>query len=425
MKLALLASLALGLGPIQEPNGVQTTLSSWVEIGPGGIPLVRAITNKTSCPFIQIDQATQPMKVRVAESAPNFPVTVCEIDIPEGTLKITLENKNIPLPHPNPQRILVLGDTGCRIKSSGGKTLIQNCNDTAEWPLQQIASAAAQWKPDLVIHVGDYNYRESPCPSDHPGCKGSPYGDLWDTWNEDFFNPAAPLLNAAPWIMVRGNHGWFRFLEPRPYTPDCKDLTDSYWIPIGNTDILVLDSAPADDNQVTEAARSIYSKQISDFLNIPTKNERWVITHRPSWGISSTKLHHNELKVTTANATLQAAWNGIFAPTGNGILSNSGIQLLLSGHVHLFELLSFADFRPLQLIVGTGGTQLDDKLVDQLEGIPVAGTTVSTSHHLNQFGFMTLERLGAAEWLAQQHSSTGEIKLTCRLRNGNLDSCFK
>ncbi len=52
-------------------------------------------------------------------------------------------------------------------------------------------------------------------------CAGSPWGYGWDAWNADFFTPAAPLLAAAPWAAVRGNHescaragqGWWRFLD--------------------------------------------------------------------------------------------------------------------------------------------------------------------------------------------------------------------
>ena len=68
-----------------------------------------------------------------------------------------------------------------------------------------------------------------PVPSDQPGCAGSPYGDNWAVWQKDFFNPAAPLLAAAPWVLVRGNHelcdrgghGWFRLLDPHPTPIDC------------------------------------------------------------------------------------------------------------------------------------------------------------------------------------------------------------
>ena len=103
----------------------------------------------------------------------------------------------LPLPVSDPQRIVVFGDTGCRIK---GKSL-QDCSDPAKWPFARIAAEAARLKPDLVIHVGDYLYRESACPPDFAGCTGTPFGDNWPTWDADFFAPAKPLLVVAPWVM--------------------------------------------------------------------------------------------------------------------------------------------------------------------------------------------------------------------------------
>ncbi len=133
------------------------------------------------------------------------------------------------MPVLHPQRILVLGDTGCRIKGAS----LQACNDPAQWPFPQLAAAAASLKPDLVIHVGDYLYRESACPAGNQGCAGSPWGDNWTTWQADFFTPAAPLLAAAPIVLARGNHedckragpGWTRLQGPaafdRPHLARC------------------------------------------------------------------------------------------------------------------------------------------------------------------------------------------------------------
>src|SRR5438309_1335623 len=78
-------------------------------------------------------------------------------------------------------------------------TSVQDCNDPMSWPFATIARLAAAKHPDLVIHVGDYHYRESPCPADRLGCAGSPHGDNWAVWQKDLFDPAAPLLAAAPW----------------------------------------------------------------------------------------------------------------------------------------------------------------------------------------------------------------------------------
>src|SRR5580693_2482600 len=79
----------------------------------------------------------------------------------------------------------------------------------------------------------------------------------WDSWNADLFEPAVPLLAAAPWIMVRGNHedcsrageGWFRFLDRAPLEAACRDFTGIFVARLGDFGLVVVDGAKADDPQ--------------------------------------------------------------------------------------------------------------------------------------------------------------------------------
>jgi Calcineurin-like phosphoesterase len=123
--------------------------------------------------------------------------------------------------------------------------------------VSQVSKAITARKPDLVIHVGDYVYRESPCPKGDRGCKSSPYGDNWPAWQADFFKPAAALLASAPWIATRGNHeiceragaGYFRFLDPslanNGSPPACTDLTPAYTATVAGRSFIVMDTMPA------------------------------------------------------------------------------------------------------------------------------------------------------------------------------------
>ena len=70
---------------------------------------------------------------------------------------------------PGVYRIVVIGDTGCRLKTGEE---YQSCNDAEKYQFGRIAATAAQWKPDLVVHVGDYLYRENACPQADSGCAG-------------------------------------------------------------------------------------------------------------------------------------------------------------------------------------------------------------------------------------------------------------
>jgi hypothetical protein len=184
----------------------------------------------------------------VAESKPSaFPVLVCEKPIPPSARRAAIAGRALPLPKASPRRIVVLGDTGCRIKTSD--RAFQACNDTAQWPFAAVAGAASDARPDLVIHVGDYHYRENACPDGNPGCAGSPWGYGWDAWEADLFAPAERLMRAAPWIVVRGNHeschragqGWWRFLDPRPLAPgqDCNAAATTRSVTTANPTVLL------------------------------------------------------------------------------------------------------------------------------------------------------------------------------------------
>ena len=102
--------------------------------------------------------------------------------------------------------------------------------DLDEWPLQTMINTAVSNKPDIVVHVGDFLYRQSACPSECPAPElggswgesggggnggggggdgltvkcacagmGDEWGDTWQGWYADFLQPSLPLLRAAPW----------------------------------------------------------------------------------------------------------------------------------------------------------------------------------------------------------------------------------
>jgi hypothetical protein len=114
------------------------TLAAWVElVGPSREASIRVIvSDDADCPTLTADG--QPLKMRVrAEPGQmftegdlpppaNFPVRVCEVNAPEGKAKVLLDGNAMPLPRADIQRIVVVGDTGCRIKR---KKRPQDCDD--------------------------------------------------------------------------------------------------------------------------------------------------------------------------------------------------------------------------------------------------------------------------------------------------------
>src|SRR5260370_13390715 len=192
----------------------------WVELGTNGALAIRSIVAVgSSCPQATADGVALPMQPRSSANR-EFPLVVCQALASAATAALTVGGLPVPALPAAIRRIVVIGDTGCRLKGSE----VQDCNDPFSWPFATLARLAAGKKPDLVIHVGDYFYRETPCPEHSPGSAPIPYLDHWPTWKLDLFDPAAPLLAAAPWVVLAGHHEscerarqrWVGPLDPGP-----------------------------------------------------------------------------------------------------------------------------------------------------------------------------------------------------------------
>lgn len=295
------AQPALNTNPASGGNAIGAATFTTALQNPGatlvtGAGLVaRAIVvpdaaGNASCPSIRINGVESTMSVRapavtgVASRGDNygssrlvdFPVLTCEARLPAQVTSVSVAGKPLKVPAGNGGklgRIVVIGDTGCRLKgptayqqaadgtTSGGDRL-QDCTDGNAWAWPRIATVAASFAPDLVIHNGDMHYREgfpagiekvwggaanaanggSERDNATMQAKFASAGILdaitfgWRAWEEDFFKAAGPLLGAAPWAMTRGNHelcdraaqGWYRFLDPRnfPRAGDAYARTD-------------------------------------------------------------------------------------------------------------------------------------------------------------------------------------------------------
>ncbi len=356
---------------------------AWSVLTPDGGLDVRAVVAKdAACPPVVADGVAVVSETRgLPDNA--FPVQVCIAHATADARAITVDGLPAPTLPPTIRRIVSIGDTGCRLKG----TFVQDCNSPAAWPFAAIARLAALHKPDLVIHVGDYHYRESPCPAGRPGCAGSPFGDNWAVWKADFFDPAAPLLAAAPWLMVRGNHelcgrggkGWFRLLDPHPTLLDCPAATEPYAVHLDALDLLVLDSADANDDKAPPEKVSLYREQLAALLG-EARPHAWLLTHRPVWSMAEGVGVPPD---AVANLTEQAAISG---------LPEEALDLILSGHIHDFMALTFGADHPGQLVTGNGGT-MNDLIVNPIEpGEMLGDARVERAITAAPYGFSVLDR---------------------------------
>src|SRR5579871_2797342 len=333
----------------------QALSTPWVELAPGGAAVVRIVVNNPQdCPAIVVDGRSRNMSLR--QPIPDGLRPACEFSLASDAKSASVSGTPLALPRPNPSRIVVFGDTGCRVKGPR----VQNCNDPMQWPFAEVAARASAEKADLMIHVGDYLYRESPCPvGSESKCGGAPAGDNWAAWDADFFTPAAKLLASVPWAFSRGNHescerswrGWFYYLDPRPWSGKCEKYSKPYRVSLGSYNLVMVDSAAVEEDSLDEAMISTYTRQLASMFGTngagtnAASETTWVVAHHPFWGFKTDPSGPPK----TLSAPLLEAWKRT---------SPKNVGLILSGHVHLFELVSFNHDRPPKLVAGDGGTDM-------------------------------------------------------------------
>lgn len=455
----LLAVLCLLAGCATRPAGEDATLHRWTQLGPDGRISLRSIVDGAGdCPTAIVDGARVPLQVRAGATAsgaprpspdnpafrPEFAVTACEATLPAAR-QARIGHDALPLPAADPRRIVIVGDTGCRIKvpASGPADPIQDCASARDWPWPRLAAAAAATRPDLVIHLGDYHYREycdDPARCAAVRAQRAAIGYGWAGWQADFLAPAQPLLAAAPWIVVRGNHencdrggeGWMRFLSPLPYQQCANqayrtasqsvlgnNLTaDAYRIELGERLTLVVadNAAFADYLPLARAADdlAILQRTLRALTTAPTGRPLWLLIHKPLW--------YDLLPAAAPPNALQSlACSGLPA----------SLQFVFSGHEHAFATLNFAGSggRPAQVIVGASGTQLEafdpesplyegatpgSREQSQPDGRLHDGIAASSGIVLNRYSFLLLER-ATDGWDGTLIDADGRAISRCRL----------
>ncbi|KVO57258.1 serine/threonine protein phosphatase [Burkholderia ubonensis] len=450
--------------PADPASAAINVQAAWVEIGDANQPIARVVTNfmpatagDPLCPQLVVDGKISRMSLRAgaatapqrptasapADSKPsNFPVSVCEMTLPDGAQSASVAGRALPLPKAQPQRIAIIADTGCRMKKADNAW--QACNDSTAWPFDTIAASVAKLSPDLVLHVGDYHYRENACPPDIAGCKDSPWGYGWDTWQADLFRPAAPLFAQAPWVVVRGNHeecaragqGWFRFLDPRPYSDarSCNDpandgnanYSEPYAVSLGSgTQVIVFDTAKVGRNalKTTDTQFQIYQKQFQTVAALASKA-----------GMSTTIFtnHHPILAFAPIAGSTPAPGNLALQSVMSSLNAQAyyppGVHVALHGHVHDFQAINFASGHPATIVSGNGGDNLDVALPDPFPAglAPAPGAVIDKLSHNNSFGFLIMERrpAPATGWVFHAYSAAGKLLASCT-QAGTTLACDK
>jgi len=437
------------------------------------VALARVLIDKAGadCPSLHPLQGkgnNQAMRPRHNPDPAHFQVTVCEAQYPLDGTRMAVSGTSLHLPAVPARvaRVTVFGDSGCIPGHQNG------CRRIGDWPFAVMAKAAAGATPDLVLHMGDYNYRGTPgnirinqgggkaetvpvydagdnssgvpCTLTGPylgqNSVGSETPDSWPTWKADFFEPAAKLLGAAPWIFARGNHelcsragpGYFYFLDtgsdlvegsggqlacPPAESAGPLIFRGPYRVDLGGLSVVVLDSANAcDEGSLHQDHFNAQFKQIQSLVaEAPATNALWLQSHRPLWGLRNPEENTPKTDLDTSgryaviDKTLQTAFASYPVP--------NRVHLVLSGHMHRFQTLDFKAPSPLptQLIVGNSGVALTRNFPEGPFSLAIDDAT-AVGFGLSEFGYMDIALRGGGTWKGRLLDRQGKLLARCDSR---------
>jgi hypothetical protein len=342
---------------------------------------------------------------------PDKDLTFLDLDITEKKLSISETNKKFPALN-SPNTIVILGDTGCRIKEGKFGSEYQDCNDTNAWPLVKILEAADKENPDLIIHLGDYHYREE-CKVGAACSKMTPVvGYGWKPWELDFFLPMQKLLKKTPIIITRGNHeecsraylGYKTLLASYTWEKECIDYEAPQIIVLVNTAIINFDSSSISDIPFGKD-EAIWVKRFNDIYEkvakLKVKNV-WLITHKPLYGIVPFRFTFAPINMNLRNFFEKS-------------LLKDKVTEIFSGHIHTSMIVKTKKYAT-QIVLGNSGTSLTDFKA------PITKSYLSSMGYENAtltdtgFGYAILKKNADESWTIIFKDSNGKEKYQEKLR---------
>ena len=412
-------------------------LYSWSQIVADSNLSVRVVVSADdSCPLLEVDGVGVNMDVRALPDEGVFDDIVCEKVLPPSYKIRTIRaaGRKFPDLHIKNGReklkVAVLGDTGCRVSS----TIQQDCKSEDGWVLGKVLRGVASHNADIVIHVGDYLYREVSC-GDESKCDVDVFGDNAKTWAADWLALMQLISEKHVFVFARGNHedckrsyrGWFRYLDAYSISEKgaaCENVLPSWVLDfakwnMGNVAIYVYDSSAINDAYM--GCRKCTRKFKSRFLKVVDGSKdnvrtRILVTHRPLWShldkIGGSAHRGSMLQVDMLGKVLAQNFDGI-----------------ISGHVHLGEMLyayvangkntknfsASGEVEPklFQIISGNGGALLEKEILSSGNEIFLSeqGSLIGVMGTLREYGFCVidfLEEQGPNKMLATFYGVNGD-----------------
>jgi hypothetical protein len=151
------------------------------------------------------------------------------------------------------------------------------------------------------------------------------------------------------------------------------------------------------------------------FLEVRSKipGYAWLATHKPVNGMLA-QPGDPDVNIVS-NKVLQAAL---------GAEMPASVHMYVAGHVHFFQAIDFAGARPPQLVVGTGGDNLEHRPKASVAGADINGLKAVAAVTYSGFAYMVWDRAGNGNdlWNGTLFDTDGKPVDHCRLAGRSL-SC--
>jgi hypothetical protein len=137
----------------------------------------------------------------------------------------------------------------------------------------------------------------------------------------------------------------------------------------------------------------------------------WLVTHKP---VNAMLAKPGDPSVNiVSNKVLQAAL---------GADMPASVRMYVAGHIHFFQSVDFNGARPAQLVVGTGGDNLEGMPTASVTGADINGRTAGNAVTYSGFGYMVWDRVDATTWTGTLFDINAKPLNHCRLSDRAL-SC--
>jgi len=185
--------------------------------------------------------------------------------------------------------------------------------------------------------------------------------------------------------------------------------TDARWIVFDSSKVGVAPLSPGD------ALYATYGTQLRMAIELASRSPvNFFLDHHPILGFAP-----NPTRTPTGLYPGNGSLQSVLLPIQGERLFPDSFQALVSGHVHLFEVVSYLTDQSTQLISGNAGAWADVPLPHDLPrgATPLPGAVIGSIVSTNQSGFTIIERDSEGGWRVEARDRHGRLFTTCTLRD--------